>query len=267
MKFETQTRVVFHKNLKCFYDTQRKKRMKGITEILQDIFYPKFRFLKAKRPAAAKAADKKVAAKKKKSAGVEVGVGGKKKKFLRSKRFGQRRGSRVDTELAAIVNGELVANPHNYTRQALDALHQCSLRPIGAQVVVYHEAANLATGVDILCVDVDGTLAVVELKCSTDSRYDWSCGLMRGVMSGHVDSLEEQHKLQAAVTALLFKNTYPEHKVRAYVLRVNDEGAHVTKVRKGHYTEAFDHLITKSTAQLAKAAAASSARRCARKAA
>ena len=236
MKF--QTRVVFHERMRCFYDTERKCRMKGIVELLSETFYPKYKYLKSKKSVDDKSPTKK---RKIKQKGLSV------KKFPKSKWAGQRRGSRVDKEIAHIINGGFVPNPHEYTERALSALQACNLRPVKAQVVVYHAEAKLASAIDIFCQDVDGAYAVVELKCSSDSKYTHSCFPMKGVMAGHCDSLLEQHALQAAVTALLFENTYGSAiKLRTYVLRVNDEGAHVTKIRQlNEYRDAFDVLIKK----------------------
>jgi hypothetical protein len=214
--------------------------MRGIVDLLTDTFYPKYKYLKSKRPAGEKSVPKL-----KKKKGVQVGAI---KKFPKSKWQGQRRGSRVDKEIACIVNGGMVANPHDYTARALSALRECNLHPFAAQVVVYHAEARLASAVDILCVDVDGATAIVELKCSSDSKYTHSCQPMKGVMQTHCDSLQEQHFLQAAVTTHLYRNVYGNStKMRTYVLRVNDLGAHMTKVRQlNEYEEAFNHIIKKS---------------------
>lgn len=250
MKF--QTRVVFHERMRCFYDTERKCRMKGIVELLGDTFYPKYKYLKSKKSADDKSPPP-TTEKQKQQKGLPV-----KKKFPIKKWAGRRRGSRVDKEIAYIINGGFIANPHEYTERALNALQACNLRPVKAQVVVYHAEAKLASAIDIFCQDVDGAYAVVELKCSSDSKYTHSCFPMKGVMGGHCDSLLEQHALQAAVTTRLFENTYGSAvKLRTYVLRVNDEGAHVTRIRQlDEYREAFDVLIKKCLKQIERKAKA-----------
>ena len=47
LKRSLQTRVVFHKGLRCFYDTQEKKRLKGAAKLLAQTFWPTYSFRRA----------------------------------------------------------------------------------------------------------------------------------------------------------------------------------------------------------------------------
>jgi hypothetical protein len=60
--------------------------------------------------------------------------------------------------------------------------------------------------------------------------------MMRGPLVGRGDSLAEQHAVQALVTSLLFERTYGQ-RARAYVLRVNESGATLTRLARASDAE------------------------------
>ena len=199
---QIQTRVVFSERMGCFYDALERRRLKGLAKLLAKHFWPTYRFARALRTAGTPGAR---------------GL---------SARQGRARGTRVDREVGRVVAGERVRGPlHPLTTFALSALERCRIEPVASQVVVYD--GPVATAVDILGVHPDGTYAVVELKCSSDARYESACGPMRGPLAGRGDSLAQQHEVQALATRALFERTYGV-RARAYVLRVNEAGATVT---------------------------------------
>jgi len=169
-----QTRVVFHPQMRCFYDTLEHVRLKGAAKLLAKTFWPSYSFRRAPRGAAV--------------GGNGGGV---------SARQGRARGARVDREVSRIARGELVRQPHPFTSYVFEALRRCRIRAVGAQVVVY--SGRVATAVDILGEDASGGLCCIELKCSSDARYESACGPMRGVLSGRSDALCEQHAVQSQV--------------------------------------------------------------------
>ena len=90
----------------------------------------------------------------------------------------------------------------------------------------------------------DGVYAVVELKCSSDARYESACGPMRAPLGARGDSLAQQHAVQAMATRLLFEKTYGV-RARAFGLRVNEGGATVTPLTYApDVARAVERLIT-----------------------
>ena len=217
MEFPVQTRVLFNERTRCFYDTSERKRLKGITKLLAGAFWPEYSFIRAPRGPP------------------RSGGGGV------TARQGRLRGSWVDREVSRVVSGERVAHPHPFTAYALEALRRSHIRAVGTQVVVYDR--SVATAVDILGVDPNGTYCCVELKCSSDSRYKSACGPMRGVLSARTDALCEQHAVQCEVTRLLFERTYGVN-AHAYLLRVNDGGARLTRLpRRQDTLQALQRIV------------------------
>jgi len=196
-----QTRVVFHPGMRSFYDTVECRRLKGAAKLLAKTFWPSYSFARAP-----------------KSPGSERGV---------SARQGRARGARVDREVSLAARGATLVSPHPFTRYALEALRLSEISLVSAQVVVW--SGTVATAVDVLGADAAGVLCCIELKCSSDARYDGACGRMRGVLCDRGDSLREQHALQCQVTRLLFERTYAR-RAHAYVLRVNDRGATLSRL-------------------------------------
>lgn len=202
--FQPQTRVVFHPTMKCFWDTVARKRLKGLAKLLGATYWPSYSFRRAARTPAAPGTH---------------GV---------SARQGRARGTRVDREVGRMVSGQHVSAPHRLTTFAMGTLQRAGIRPVASQVVVYWD--GIATAVDILGECHDGVYAVVELKCSSDARYESPCGPMRAPMSARGDSLAQQHAVQALATRVLFEKTYGTQ-ARAFVLRVNEGGANCGEPR------------------------------------
>jgi hypothetical protein len=216
--FAAQTRVVFRPDLRCFYDTLQRRRLVGLASLLKRTYWPDYVFRRAYPPAVSTLLQVPAAA----SPSPRV-----------SARAGRARGSLVDAQVAAACAAGGVASrrAHPLTLNALAALRGSGLTPCGSQVVVYD--GRLATAVDVLARrDADGSLACVELKCSSNWRYDWSCGRMRGPLVARDDSLAQQHAVQADATRMLFERTYGQ-RARAYVLRVTEGGATLTRVERG----------------------------------
>ncbi len=203
--FRQQTRVVFQQNMKCFYDTVEKIRLRGLVRLLKENFWPKYSFKKAvatePRPA---------------SRGC-------------SARGGRARGVRVDREVQRVIDGHKLRAAHPFTRFVFSALEQLRVTAVASQVVVYDLERRLATAVDILGRMPNGTLCVIELKCSSDHKYESACGRMKTPFAKVPNSLKEQHTVQCMVTRALFERTY-KVKADAFILRVHNTGATLTRV-------------------------------------
>lgn len=218
-----QTRVIFHPGMRCFYDTEDKKKLKGITDKLRSTFYPSYRFANAPKGDSSG------------HPGVRAGAG-------------RSRGRLVDRQVAAAVMGAKVRNPHPFTKLAITALKKSGLVPVASQVVVYDLEAGIATAVDVVVRDVDGSLATLELKCTSDSRFKSACGKMLGALAAWDDSIENQQIMQVQMTRVLYEKTY-KTRARAYILRVNAGGAYLTKVPRAADTPAAYAQLISSTEQ------------------
>lgn len=187
--------------MRCFWDTVQKKKLKGITDLLRDTFYPAYSYRAARgTPTPA-----------------QPRVPGPQ---------GLARGILVDRQVAALTDGRPVRRPHPFTRAIFAALKTLHLKPHRAQVVVFD--GRLATAVDLLCLDASRKPVLVELKCSVDRKYDHTCGYMLGAMSRRTDSLRNQHMLQSQITHILWEKTYGPG-AKSLLMQVNVGGISVTE--------------------------------------
>lgn len=135
---------------------------------------------------------------------------------------GFRRGMEVDAEISALVNKPYqVADRYNYyTHKTVNELYRLGLRPFWAQVPVGCIELNLATALDILCVDEkDGGLVNVQLKTGFEIQrnYTYSArdSFLRspyieggGELGGYGDSHASRHLLQVTAEHLIVQTGY-----------------------------------------------------------
>jgi hypothetical protein len=198
-----QTRVVFSPVLKCFVDASSAVKYRGITHLLKKVFWPDYNFKKAQAPG-------------------PVGVGNS--KYVKGP-TSCKRGTLVDMQISQIISGQPVTGKlHALTAVAFKALKAGNLTPVASQVVVYDQTLRLATAVDILCQNKEGTSVVVELKCSSDFKYSAYNACMKHEFKHISNSISNQHIAQTLVTRELFERTYGTRAL-AYILKVNQRGA------------------------------------------
>jgi len=156
---------------------------------------------------------------------------------------GSVRGSRVDRELADLINhGKLPPKYlHPYTAATLTHLWHNSMKPFAAQVPVYDEARGLATTLDILAIDMRadvarGNVVNIQLKTGYDNNYTRVCGALASPYAPDSglrnlrDSYFMRHQLQALTEHLIVQLNYglangvPPLR-RSAVLVVNEGGA------------------------------------------
>jgi len=209
--------VVYNERLRCFWDTEARRRMRGAARRLKEEFWPEYSFRRAPE-----------------SGGGGGGGAG-------SARSGRARGVRVDREVARLVAGGGVREPHRLTGFAMEALRRFGIQTMASQVVVH--AGGCATAVDVVGRSAGGGWACVELKCSSDRKYTSACGRMRGALACRHDSLEQQHAVQCGVTRLMFERTYGL-RADAFVLRVNTLGVTLRRVPRAPELEAALEAIS-----------------------
>lgn len=121
---------------------------------------------------------------------------------------GLRRGTAVDSQLSAIINGHRPASGRQLrlTRTVLAALANEGLQPVLAQRSVYDERAGVASAADVIALGQDGALVVVEVKCGYDegrtapAQFRGRAQRLRTPLAQAPDCLLHRHMAQLAAT-------------------------------------------------------------------
>ena len=206
-----------------FVDDVTRERCRGITYLLERVFWPTYSYARALRGAPR---------------------AGPSSNTFTGRRAGFKRGSAVDAELCALVNRGIAAT-HPYTIKIIKALDVAGLRPVKAQVHVTSPAHGLGTGVDLLCARAlpggGERLVVVEIKCGFNrtEAYERSTGPMKRFLKHLPNSPRNQHAVQTTVTRAIFLACHPEvTALDAVVLRVTDAGVFLHAVDRSLYATA-----------------------------
>eukprot|EP00854_Cymbomonas_tetramitiformis_P026313 gene26313-32265_t len=120
------------------------------------------------------------------------------------------------------------AGSHPYVKRILRVLQKLQLMPVDAQTAVACARSALHTAVDLVCVDLtSGAVIVVEVKCGFDDYADEHNDFMRHELRRHDNSPRNQHQLQLAITAELFRRSYPRlHFGGGYIIRAMARGVY-----------------------------------------
>lgn len=108
-----------------------------------------------------------------------------------------------------------------HARNILKFFHAEGMIPIATQVGVGVESMHAGTMVDVVCKR-DRTLFIVEVKTNWSPDYiHLPCNKMakRYSPAGTKNTPLEQYKAQAALTAILFRATFPEWETRGVEIR------------------------------------------------
>lgn len=189
---------------------QDKQFIRGLTPILKRVFYPLFEYNRANHGL---------------TTGVTVNASGGRHKGLV-------KGIKIDEEITHIINVERQVSQskcHPTTWRFFSSLRERGLRPIKAQVVVGSKEINVATRMDVLCMDNDSKTpgyVVLELKTGYLHYYDRHTGnTMPAPLEVLPDSPYNQHQLQVGMTRWLFEKTYPRSQVKnAFVVVLSSDG-------------------------------------------
>ncbi len=162
---------------------------------------------------------------------------------------------------------------HKYTRSLFVLLEENNLRPHASQVHVGSKSLNIATAIDLLCIDTTRprSLVVVEIKTGYNGYLLKSTRKMKSPFDQVDNHPLNQHRLQAAVTELLFRKAYTgvgrfnaaEDKridVRSVVAVINRDGCalydqipHFTYTESVVFRERIRHDMMHSTSNTAAA--------------
>ena len=236
----------------CFVQPGTKnKKVPGLTKLLKTMFYKQYSFKNATEGVALGRSNnevkKSVLAERKAKGGRGAGrVSGKK---LQQK--GMQMGNELDDELLVLTrwlveSGEKVSMMEALTNliqkngvkfstdtvRIWAALDKMNLRPIGSQVIVWSARMNVATPLDLLCLNTDtDELVDVQIKRGYNGYYEKHTKTPMSMPFQMLnDSPYYQHQIQILYEWIMMRESFVGPKkveMDAVVLRVDNEG--VTK--------------------------------------
>ena len=171
----------------------------------------------------------------------------KSKKRKRGSGEGRKLGKRVDEEIEKLAKGEKVKGLHAYSKNWLSAVIHWRWRPVGAQVMIYDEALQIATAIDCIYKDAKGRLVVIEIKTGFDGYADKSTHFMREPLAEVTNAPLNQHFLQLLVSCAILEKHYWGSPYRAYVVYLNERGVQRKKLpawARRHQAAIYERLRT-----------------------
>lgn len=159
----------------------------------------------------------------------------------RGRSAGRRRGSAVDAQLSAIVNGvrSKQGNQFKLTRAALAAMKYAKVRPVIAQRgVLYPKHNEIGTAIDIMALRGTDELVLIELKTGHDNgrtavaTHGGVAQTMKTPLTRVTDCIMNRHMTQLAATHHMFTSETETitklqdcgvNRVSGMLLYVNDE--------------------------------------------
>lgn len=231
-----------------------RKVMSGITQLMQERFFPRYSFGGARLPdGMAEPVHVKPPPGTTPMTGLQTGI-------------------LVDEQLSAIVKtmkryrnmtvhiflkgkdptGRTVALPddlfalrekmHRFTRNILTLLMRKRWEPVDAQVPCSDYRRGISTAVDLVCADPEHPRAriLVEIKCGFQTYAYKYCGMMRAPFHQINDCPANQFQVQLALTRGLYIREYPRHLLSpiAAVILANDHTTSTFRLKKRLMTAA-----------------------------
>jgi hypothetical protein len=219
--------VKFSDERQCFVrridvDPVRWTRVRGLRELLHEKFWPSYDFKRAHRVAKRLAGPGGL-----QSSGGNSGTGG-------NAHAGKIRGTVVHAQLEDLIEldddafAERHPKVHHWVAKVIRLVRSMGLRFVGAEEPVLAREGLLATACDQLCVDSEGRLVVLELKCGLADYGEHGNDSMKGRVINRIlnNSPLNQALVQLLCTCMMLQDQYPAVTVHAaYVVRVNNTGA------------------------------------------
>ncbi len=143
---------------------------------------------------------------------------------------GMTRGSVVHQQIELHVNkgGERAVRVvydalHPFAAKAIRAMELWGWTPIIAEFAVYDPVLNLATNLDLVCLDRDRRIVLVEWKCGMEGYADRGNDEMRGPLRGSFSNCPlHQAYLQLLFGKMLLELSYDVRVPVAYVVRIRE---------------------------------------------
>jgi len=114
---------------------------------------------------------------------------------------------------------------HPFTMQAISVMREWKLKPIIAEFIVYDTSFMIATGVDMLCLNQNGSLISIDWKCGMDGYISKSSGMMNGPLADYLSNspLNQayiQKTIESELMAISYDGIRPDV---CYVVNLNKE--------------------------------------------
>lgn len=169
-----------------------------------------------------------------------------------AKTGGSARGMQVDRELAGLINQGKFPDSDSlcaYTVKTLEYLYANDLQPLVAQPVAANRALNLATALDMVCMDSRGKLVGIQLKTGFENKlyhtargYFHSPFVADSCITKMEDSHHNRHMLQVTIEHILAQVDYgnPLDRSMWLVVTSNEVKAYTLPNTKEHFYFAND---------------------------
>lgn len=145
-------------------------------------------------------------------------------------RTGKRIGSKSDRQVEQFINNGKVYHHNERTTDFINTLRQREITPLRAKVYVTYPSLKLSTEIDVLGRDKDGSLVVVEQKCTQYTRDQFEsmchspCVKQRRLKNGLLNTTYHAHQLQTAFSMLALREHTTE-RVKGVVIVCFKNGA------------------------------------------
>lgn len=227
--------IRYNKAMVGFIDNQTKKKLKGITDGLDECFWPDYQLQVVPISAKERLESQFTFGRELEAYGPTGGL---------------KRGTTVHRELKTYAD-MMRASDEEYERYKEKCmkkpLTEWSLMVIKAlegdpsklqlhikfsELCVGDRENGLATAIDLVCLDQNGGWRLVELKTGYAHAFISSCGHMLRLGDKVIsDCPLNQAKIQLAISAVLFQKTFPDIPISGYhILNVNRTGTHMYHV-------------------------------------
>jgi len=146
----------------------------------------------------------------------------------------KKHGSTVDTEVGIFcqVRGKLdmflkeIPDPDPCTLGIIEFLVKHKLQPVISQLIVWDMILNMATAVDLMCMDEHGELVMIEIKATGHTSSEFyleKMGHFKEPLSELPFSYKNQDMLQLMLTHLMFSRSTKLPCRRAILLRASGD--------------------------------------------
>ena len=152
---------------------------------------------------------------------------------VRSAREGMARGTLVHRQLEHYANDDDAQwrrrrkrrRLHPYAQKAVLAMREWGWTPVIAELTVYDPELEMATRLDMLCLDAQERAVLVEWKCGMDNYMCRGSAPMRGPLRAlYSNAPLNQALVQLMFTRSFLHRTYGLQPAEAYVVQIREDG-------------------------------------------
>ena len=212
----------------------KETRVKGLVRLLEKTFWPDYEYLPSKYKNA--------------------------RALIRSRWEGMQRGQLVHRQIEMYVNrgreqvekryGEM----HPFARTAVAAMREWKWTPVLAEMTVHDSETDVATKVDLICLDRNEDMVLVEWKCGMENYLFRGTNVMRGPLKGVYSNCPlHQAFVQLMFTKMFVEKNYGVRPRHSYVVQIHSDGIapyslpkDMEKLQERCYQRFVAHVIEKN---------------------